>query len=131
MDKFDEVSGRILRQYLRDSRQSFRKIARETSVSSGTVASRVKEMEERGIIKKYIALLDYEKLGYELTVITEFTVSGGMMMGVGEKLANWGRPSVSTISQEIPILMVVAKFRTRSELNNFTKNPETPQCGKD
>ncbi|UCH57559.1 MAG: winged helix-turn-helix transcriptional regulator, partial [Candidatus Bathyarchaeota archaeon] len=66
-EMIDETSTMILRQFLEDSRRSFREVARKIGVSSGTVASRVKEMEEEGVIKKYIALLDYEKLGYELT----------------------------------------------------------------
>jgi DNA-binding Lrp family transcriptional regulator len=34
-------------------------------------------MESGGIIKDYAMLLDQEKLGYELTVVTEITVSKG------------------------------------------------------
>lgn len=118
----DETSNRILREYLSDSRQSFREVARKIDVSSGTVASRVKEMEDDGIIKKYTALLDYEKLGYELTVITEIVVSNGMMMDVGAEIAEMGQTiGVYNITGDSDI-MVLAKFRTRSELSNFTKS---------
>jgi DNA-binding Lrp family transcriptional regulator len=118
----DETSNRILKEYLADSRQSFREVARNIGVSSGTVASRVREMEEEGVIKKYTALLDYEKLGYELTVITEIIVSGGMMMDVGGEIAEMGQTiGVYNITGDSDI-MVLAKFRTRSELSNFTKS---------
>ncbi|HUV34145.1 MAG TPA: Lrp/AsnC family transcriptional regulator [Candidatus Desulfaltia sp.] len=118
----DETSLRVLEEYLRDARQSFREIARRTGYSSGTVASRIREMEEAGVIKRYTVQLDYERLGYELTVITEVIVSDGMMLEVG------GR--ISKIPQTIGVynvtgdsdIMVVAKFRTRQQLSDFTKN---------
>jgi len=118
----DEASLRVLEEYLRDARQSFREIARRTGYSSGTVASRMREMEEAGVIKRYTVQLDYERLGYELTAITEIIVSDGMMLEVG------GR--ISKIPQTIGVynvtgdsdIMVVAKFKTRQQLSDFTKN---------
>lgn len=117
----DEVSGSILWEYLSDSRQSFREVARKIGVSSGTVASRVKEMEEAGIIRKYTTLLDHEKLGYELTAVTEIIVSEGMMMDVGEAVAKMAQAiGVYNVTGDSDI-MVVAKFKTREALSNFTK----------
>jgi len=118
----DEASLRVLEEYLRDARQSFREIARRTGYSSGTVASRMREMEEAGVIKRYTVQLDYERLGYELTAITEIIVSDGMMLEVG------GR--ISKIPQTIGVynvtgdsdIMVVAKFKTRQQLSDFTKS---------
>jgi DNA-binding Lrp family transcriptional regulator len=118
----DKTSLRVLEECLSDARQSFREIARRTGYSSGTVASRVREMEESGVIKRYTVQLDYEKLGYELTAITEIIVSDGMMMEVGS--------GISKIPQTIGVynitgdsdIMVVAKFKTRQQLSDFTKN---------
>ncbi|KPV63690.1 MAG: HTH-type transcriptional regulator Ptr2 [Candidatus Bathyarchaeota archaeon BA1] len=44
-----------------------RRIARKVGVSTGTVLSRMKKMEREGVIKGYSAVVDHEKLGYELT----------------------------------------------------------------
>ena len=55
----DETSRKVLAEYLQDSRQSFREVARKIGISSGTVASRIKDMEENVIIKKYTTLLNY------------------------------------------------------------------------
>jgi len=81
----DETSQKVLEEYLRDSRQSFREVARKIGISSGTVANRIKDLEDEGIIKKYTTQLDYEKLGYELTAISEIIVSEGMMIEVGNR----------------------------------------------
>ena len=80
----DDVDGKILRQYLSNPQQSFREIARKVGVSAGTVLTRTKRMEKDGLIKGYTAILDHEKLGYQLTAITEITVSKG-------KVLEWGR----------------------------------------
>jgi DNA-binding Lrp family transcriptional regulator len=117
----DDVTARVLDEYLHDSRQSIREVARKVGVSSGTVASRLKEMEDAGVIRRYSAVLDYEKLGYELTVITEITVSDGKMIEVGEAIAKLSQATgVYNVTGDADI-MIVGKFRTRKELSDFTK----------
>ncbi len=117
----DETSNKVLSEYLSDSRQSYREVAKKVGVSSGTVASRVRELEERGIVRRYTLLLDYEKLGYELTAITEIIVSGGKMLNIGEEIAKMGQTcGVYNITGDSDI-MVVGKFKTRKELSDFTK----------
>lgn len=121
----DDISVKVLDEYLRDSRQSIREVARKVGVSSGTVASRLKEMEEAGIIRRYSAILDYEKLGYEMTAITEITVSDGKMIDVGEAIAKLSQATgVYNITGDSD-LMIVGKFRTRKELSDFTKKTLT------
>jgi DNA-binding Lrp family transcriptional regulator len=111
----------VLSEYLRDSRQSYREVAKKVGVSSGTVASRVRELEEKGIVKRYTLLLDYERLGYELTAITEIIISRGKMLDVGEEIAKMGQTcGVYNITGDSDI-MVVCKFKTRKELSDFTK----------
>jgi DNA-binding Lrp family transcriptional regulator len=122
MKLLDDTSINVLKEYLRDSRQSFREIARRIGISSGTVASRAKELEEKGIIQKYTVQLNHEKIGYDLTVITEIIVSEGMMIEVGQKISKMpGALLIYNVTGDSDI-MVVAKFKTRSQLNDFTKN---------
>jgi DNA-binding Lrp family transcriptional regulator len=117
----DETSQKVLEEYLQDSRQSFREVARKIGISSGTVANRIKDLEETGVIKKYTTQLDYEKLGYELTAITEIIVSEGMMIEVGNEISTIRNAiNVYNVTGDSDIL-VIAKFRTRQELSDFTK----------
>ena len=117
----DETSQKVLEEYLYDSRQSFREVARKIGISSGTVANRIKDLEEKEIIKKYTTQLDYEKLGYELTAITEIIVSEGMMIEVGNEIAKIRNAvSVYNVTGDSDIL-IIAKFRTRQDLSDFTK----------
>jgi Lrp/AsnC family transcriptional regulator, regulator for asnA, asnC and gidA len=117
----DETAKKVLEQFLKDSRQSFREVARKIGVSSGTVANRVKELEEEGIIKRYTTQLNYEKLGYELTAITEIIVSEGMMIEVGNEISKIKETiGVYNVTGDSDIL-VIAKFRSRQDLSDFTK----------
>lgn len=117
----DDTSAKVLEEYLRDSRQSIREVARRIGVSSGTVASRIKELEDEGIIRRYSALLDYEKLGYELTAITEVIVSEGKMIDTGQEISKLKQScGVYNITGDSDIL-IIAKFKTRKDLSDFTK----------
>ncbi len=117
----DETSQKVLEEYLTDSRQSFREVARKIGISSGTVASRIKDLEESGIIKKYTTQLDYEKLGYELTAVTEIIISEGMMIEVGREISKIRHAlGVYNVTGDSDIL-VIAKFRSRQDLSDFTK----------
>jgi DNA-binding Lrp family transcriptional regulator len=85
----------------------------------------LKEMEKVGIIRRYSAILDYEKLGFELTAITEITVSDGKMIEVGEAIAKLKQAmGVYNVTGDSDI-MIVAKFKTRKDLSDFTKKTLT------
>lgn len=75
--KLDELDRMLLKELEGDARQLFRDLAKKTKVSVVTVAQRVRKMEEGQVIKGYSAVVDQEKLGYEITTITEVTVSRG------------------------------------------------------
>ncbi len=115
------MDEKILKEYLEDSRRSYREIARTLKVSPGTVVSRVKELEEKGIITKYTAQIDYEKLGYELTVISEITVSKGMTEEVGLEISGIRETCAIYNVTGDSDMMVIAKFKGREDLSNFTK----------
>jgi DNA-binding Lrp family transcriptional regulator len=118
----DNTDIQILTEVLRDSRQSYREIARRIGVSPGTVVSRVRDMEEKKIISKYTAQVDFEKMGYDLTVVTEVTVSNGMAFEVGHEITMMRQScAIYNITGDSDV-MVIAKFRNREALSNFTKS---------
>ncbi|MDH5391154.1 MAG: Lrp/AsnC family transcriptional regulator [Candidatus Bathyarchaeota archaeon] len=120
--ELDGTDVKILRILLSDARLSSRQIARKTSVSIGTVLSRIKKMEQAGIIKEYSAVVDHEKLGYELTVIIEMTISKGRLSEIAKEIARV--PNVCCVYNVTGLTdaMVIAKFKKREELSGFTKH---------
>jgi DNA-binding Lrp family transcriptional regulator len=119
--QLDETDVKILKALTEDARLSSRQIAKQCDVSVGTALSRIRKMEEEGIIKGYTALLDQEKLGYELTVMTEMTVSKGRLLEVENEIARM--PNVCCVYDLTGLAdaAIIAKFKNREELSRFTK----------
>jgi len=118
----DDVDRKILNELLRDCRRSYRSIARRAGVSVGTVVSRIRRLERAGLIRGYSVLLDHEKLGYQLTVVAEITVSKGKLLEMEQaigKLPNTCAVYDVTGSTDA---LVLAKFHSREELSKFTKS---------
>ncbi|KXB05824.1 AsnC family transcriptional regulator [candidate division MSBL1 archaeon SCGC-AAA382C18] len=66
--KFDEIDKRIIYRLSQDARnKTASEIAEEMNVSPGTVRNRVRQLEEKNIIKGYHSNIDYERLGNKLT----------------------------------------------------------------
>ena len=117
----DETDGKILKALTVDARLSSRQIAKQCGISIGTVLSRIRKMEDQGIVKGYSALLDHEKLGYELTMVSEITVSKGRLLEMESEIARF--PNVCCVYDVTGLLdaIIIAKFKNREELGKFTK----------
>jgi len=120
--ELNETDKKILKGLLEDARFSSRQIAKNVGVSVGTVLSRIKKMEGEGLIKGYSVILDHEKLGYELTVVTEITVSKGKLVEMENEIAKI--PNVCGVYDVTGLTdaIIIAKFKSREELGQFTKS---------
>ena len=118
----DETDIKILKTLIVDARLSSRQVAKRCNISIGTALSRTKKMEDEGIIKGYTALVDQEKLGYELTVVTEITVSKGRLLEMENEIARM--PNVCCVYDLTGLsdAAIIAKFRSREDLSKFTKH---------
>ena len=118
----DHVDRKILTELIRDCRKSYRAIARSAGTSVGTALTRIRRMEKAGIIKGYTAILDQEKLDYQLTVIAEITVSKGKLLEMEEAIGKL--PSTCAVYDVTGLTdaVVIAKFHGREELSKFTKS---------
>ena len=119
--ELNETDKKILKNLLEDARFSSRQIAKNVGVSVGTVLSRIKKMEDHGLIRGYSVILDHEKLGYELTVVTEITVSKGRLVEMEEEIAKMsgvcGVYDVTGLTDAV----IIGKFKSRDDLGKFTK----------
>ena len=117
----DETDVEILKTLTADARLSSRQVAKQCGISIGTALSRIKKMEKEGIIQGYCVLLDQEKLGYELTVVSDITVSKGRLLEVENEIARL--PNVCCVYDVTGLVdaVIIAKFKNREELSKFTK----------
>jgi len=121
MFALDDIDRRLLKELLKNSKRSYRELAKAIGVSTATVINHVQRLESAGVLKDYTVRLDHERLGYELTVITEIIVSKGKLLETEEAI---GRiPNVCAVYDVTgeTDAMVIAKFRSRSSLSDFTK----------
>lgn len=68
IDKLDKVDLQILRTLQDNARLTTKELAASVSLSSTPVFERLKRLEKSGYIKKYIAVLDAEKLNQGFVV---------------------------------------------------------------
>ncbi|MBI2183703.1 MAG: Lrp/AsnC family transcriptional regulator [Thaumarchaeota archaeon] len=118
----DELDRKILKELLEDSRRSYREVARRLKVATGTIVKRVKRMEDEGVIRNYSITVDHEKLGYDLTAITEITVSKGRLLEMEKEIAKIPLTCAVYDVTGLTDAMIIAKFRGRDELSKFAKN---------
>jgi len=63
----DEIDKKILSILMKNAKTPYTDIAKEIHVSGGTVHVRMNKMEEMGIVKGANLVVDYEKLGYDVS----------------------------------------------------------------
>ena len=117
----DEIDIKILRKLISDARLSYRNIAEQIGVSPPTVLARVEKLEKNKIIKSYSALLDHEKLGYDLTAIIEVTALKNKVVEVEKVLSKYENVCAIYDITGLTDMIIVAKFRNRKELSDFVK----------
>ena len=78
-------------------------------------------MEDDGIISGYSALVNQEKIGFEITTISEVTVSKGRLLEVQREIAKMGSVCAVYDVTGVEDSIVISKFRNREELSTFTK----------
>jgi Lrp/AsnC family leucine-responsive transcriptional regulator len=71
----DRIDKKILSLLQTNSQQSNQELAEKVALSPSPCLRRVKQLEEDGYINKYVALLNPEKLGLQLTVFVTVGLS--------------------------------------------------------
>lgn len=117
----DDLDRRILQSYLMDARVSYRELGLKLGVSTTTIQSRTNKLEKAGIIRGYSAVFDHEKVGFQLTAITEVSVAKGKLLELEREVAKM--PQVLAVYDVTGLTdaIVIAKFKSRDELSKFTK----------
>lgn len=75
----DELDRRIIYEMSISSQGSYRQIAKRLGIHPTTLIQRIKNLEEKGIIRGYRANLDYLRLGYEFMAIVHVYVDGDLL----------------------------------------------------
>jgi len=127
----DSLDWNILQALQENAKQTYTEIGSRFGVAHSTVYDRIKRMEKIGVIKKYIAVVDLEKLGIKhikalMTVFTDPKESENVAKKLSESKEVL---EVSTsLSEELSIIAkVVAK--DQDKLHSFIAQIVAPLPG--
>ncbi len=121
----DETDTSIMNILLDNSRLSYRQIAKKAGVSVATVMHRIKRLESRGIIRKYTAKLDYDKIGYDIVAIIDIKISKGKLAMMEKRIASHENViACYDITGEFDA-QITTRFRSRKGLDSFLKKIQT------
>lgn len=123
--KIDDTDTKILQLLQVDSRQSARQLSLRLGMSTVTMLSRIKKLEECKLIQGYSVRLDHEMLGYDITAVIEIKTSDGKMLEIENEIAKQNNViAVYDITGNADIL-VITKFKDRKTLSSFVKKLST------
>lgn len=74
MNDLDEIDLKLLELLQNNGKLTTKEIANQVNLSSTPVYERIKRLENDGVIKKYVALLEAEKVGKRLAVFCDITL---------------------------------------------------------
>jgi DNA-binding Lrp family transcriptional regulator len=121
-NSLDELDVKILSLLGEDARMSCREVAEKLGVASGTVYNRVRRMTEDGVIRGYIPLLDYAKLGYGLAALVMIQVEGQHLVEVENVIAKSAEVmAVYDVTGEFDVA-ILARFKSQASMNKFIKD---------
>lgn len=111
-----------MRELLSDARLSYREISRRVNLSVATVKARVENLEKEGVICGYTAMLNPQRLGYDVVGIIEIIVSKGKLLDVENELAK--SPNVYAVYDITGTsdAMIIVRFKSREDLSKFVKS---------
>jgi len=69
--KFDRIDARLLAELQRDGRQSVVQLADEVGLSGTPCARRIRQLEQRGVIQGYTAVVDAARLGLSVKAFVQ------------------------------------------------------------
>ncbi len=117
----DELDRNIIQKLLNNSRISMRQLASELDVALGTIANRLRRLENENIIKEYTVTLDPAKVGWEMTVIVGLRITKGRMIEVQKRIAQDHRVFIVYDVTGDYDSFVIAKVTDTDDLNDLTK----------
>jgi len=131
-NNLNETDLAILREVQEDGRISNVELANRIDLSPPATHARLKRLQSKGYIRKYVALLDQEKMGFDMTCFVNIS----LRMHGPEELSGF-RGNVKKLPEVLDCYHVTGEFdyllrivvRNRKELQRFVEQKLTPIPG--
>lgn len=119
--ELQDTDKRIMAVLQKNSRKSYREIAKEIKSSPATVINHIRELEKKGVIKGYTAQIDYDLLDIDVHAMVEVRVQKGQLFEVEKKIAH--HPYVYAVYDTTGHFdaVILGRFPSRKLLDKFLK----------
>ncbi|MUV89750.1 winged helix-turn-helix transcriptional regulator [Halapricum sp. CBA1109] len=120
--ELDEIDKQVVDALVEDGRATDRDIAAATGIVANRVSERRDSLEESGLIEGYTPLLDYDRLGYDVTAVFQLAVEGD---GLDEVIAKLGSLAGITTVYEVTgdhDIVAVGKFTDTASMDERIKD---------
>ena len=113
MTYLDEEDLIILREFQRDGRISYAELSRKTGIPDSTVYDKTRKLISRGVIKKFAAIIDQEKIGLNVVAI--------IGVETGAKLYRVVATALSEIEDVVEVYGTTAEFDLMIKVRTSTR----------
>ena len=127
----DNLDWQILNLLQQNAKLTFAEIGKKLDVAHSTVYDRIQRMEEHGVIKKYEAVVDPEKIGVKQTIaLMNIVTDPKETENIAEKLTRFNEilEVLTAFSEEI-IVSAKVVTRNQAELQSFIAKSVAPLPG--
>ncbi|RKD88658.1 AsnC family transcriptional regulator [Halopiger aswanensis] len=131
MMTYENLDQDLINELLGNGRTSLRSLAEELDVSVTTVSNHLNDLEDEGIIEDYTPLINYDKIGYDVTAVMQLKVEGSALSGITEILEEHEQMlSVYEVTGDYDVI-AIGKFKDTDDVNDQIKalltNPNIKQ----
>ncbi|MCS7017595.1 MAG: Lrp/AsnC ligand binding domain-containing protein [Cytophagales bacterium] len=110
--EIDNIDIKILSELMKDAKTPYTEIAEKVCVSGGTVHVRMKKLEKMGIVRGASLIIDFSKLGYDITAFLGIYLQrSSMYEAVCNELAKI--PEILTLNYTTGAYSIFAKLTCR------------------
>lgn len=118
----DSKDREILNLLQKDDKISYKSIADKLDLAASTVHSRVKKLEEKGIIKSFSAIVDPAKVGYNTIAWLGLSVDALKMRDIAKSLAEYDEVQIVATSTGDHDVVVQLIAENEKKLWRFINN---------
>ena len=118
---YENLDVKLVNELLGDGRASLRSLADDLDVSVTTVSNHLQTLEDEGVVNGYTPVVDYERLGYDVTAILQLKVDGSALPDITDTLRGHKQMvSVYEVTGDYDVV-AVGKFTDTDDMNALIK----------
>jgi len=118
---YENLDAKLVNSLLSNGRASLRSLGDELDVSVTTVSNHLRDLEDEGVIRGYTPIVDYDKLGYDVTAVLQLKLEGSALPDVTEKLRQEKQMvSVYEVTGDYDVI-AIGKFTDTDGMNDQIK----------